>query len=208
MQSAEKVMVCVNEQTGEDRILSVTVGSRPIAPQESSPVPSERKVDIEAIDPAEQVRILERIQHAQVQENLHRAQALNGQHRLGRQVRTVLCRIRGKSIRMIVDTGASVSLLYLSQVKFCSAAHLIDQRVECRPELVGIGQHVSGVVGVIHALDVAVGPVKTIGAFAVVDKPGELGLLGIDWLNSVNATIRVADDSMEIHGHVIRFQDP
>jgi hypothetical protein len=205
----DKVMVCVNEKTGEDRIVSVTVGCYPVAPRIThAQTRDARTVDIHAIDPAEQVRIYERIQKAQIQENFRRAQALNGNHSLGRQVRTILCRIHGKNIRMIVDTGASLSILYLSHVQFCSATYLIDTRDEYRPTLVGIGDHANEVVGVIHGLEVAIGCVKTRCGFAVLDKPGEFGLLGLDWLNSVQATIRVWDDSIDIQGTVFKFQDP
>jgi hypothetical protein len=109
---------------------------------------------------------------------------------------------------MIVDTGASLSLLYSNQVEVCSVGYLIDRREPFRVTLTGIADVASQAVGVIHSLEIDVGGVKTHGSFAVLEGAQVNGILGIDWLTLNHAMIDVADDSMVIQGKRIGFVDP
>jgi hypothetical protein len=109
---------------------------------------------------------------------------------------------------MIVDTGASLSLLYMNQVELCSVAYLIDRRRECRVVLTGIAEAAHQAVGIIHSLEIIIGGVTTRGSFAVLDGANVTGILGIDWLTQNRAMIDVADDSMLIQGRRIKLVDP
>jgi hypothetical protein len=114
--------------------------------------------------------------------------------------------VHGKTLRMIVDTGASVSLLYMNQVQLCSVSYLINEHE--RIVLSGIADTASPSLGVIHALEVDVGGVSTRGTFVVLAGAQVNGILGIDWLTQNRAMIDVAGDAMQIGGKRVPFVDP
>jgi hypothetical protein len=197
-----KIFLRINPKTKRDPGLSVRVDTEAC----SAPV-SDSSVNIGAIDPRDQERILQRILQAQVKQNLRQARAANPEHCIGRNVRCLICQVHGKTLRMIVDTGASLSVLYMNQVEAVSAAYLIDRREELCVTLEGVGASVKA-AGVIHSLQVRIGEVSTFIPFAVLDQPGIHGLLGIDWLRQAKATIRVESDTIEIGGCMIPLEDP
>jgi hypothetical protein len=174
---------------------------------DSPPPAADPSVDLAAIDPREQERILQRIRQAQVNQNRQQANAMHPR-RLDRKIRCLVCKVHGRSLRMIVDTGASLSLLYMNQVECISVAYLIDRSEECRVSLTGVGESVHQAIGVIHSLKVEVGSVVTFVAFAILEQSAVHGLLGIDWLRQANATIRVVEDTIEIGGVQIPLEDP
>jgi hypothetical protein len=198
--SESKLSLFVDYRTKQDRILQVRVNS-------AAPVKDEKLIDVSAIDRDEQERIFRRIKQAQGGRS-SKWMIPAPSPRVGRLVRTVMCRIRGKRFRMIVDTGAAVSVLYLHQVELCGARSLIDESDRCKVSLVSVGEQKSRSVGVIPAIEIEIGGLKTEASFAVLDTHGSMGLLGIDWLARADATIRVADDLMEVRGRRIKFEDP
>jgi hypothetical protein len=208
--SQAKLHLCIHPKTKQSPILSVRVHiGLPKPPQPAQPAQpaTPEPVDISTIDSGEQERILHRIRQAQIDENLRQAQQMNREHRIGQRTRTILCKIHGKTLRMLVDTGASVSILYMNQVELCSVRYLVDEREPCKIHLVGVGGTKHQAIGVIHSLEIMVGDVKTFGTVAVLDQSEVAGLLGIDWLRQNNAIIRVTDDTMEIDGKVVQFED-
>jgi hypothetical protein len=166
--------------------------------------PASPRLDLSGIDPREQEAIYRQIRADRVRENFSQAPART----LGARIRAVICKVHGKTLRMIVDTGASVSVLYRNHVELCSVSYLINEHELCRIELTGISDTRSRAVGVIHALEVQVGGVSTRGSFVVLAGAQVNGILGIDWLTQNRAMIDVAGDAMQLPGRRVPFVDP
>jgi hypothetical protein len=124
------------------------------------------------------------------------------------RIGAVICRVHGKTLRRIVDRGASVSVLYMNHVKLCSVAYLLDQHGHSRIVLNGIADTSSRAAGLIHALEVEVAGVSTRGSFVVLDGAHVTGILGLDWMKQNRAMIDVAGDAMQLPGHRVPFGDP
>jgi hypothetical protein len=200
-----QIMSLVNKETDQDPILTVQIGTDPVSPRSATP---EVAFDLDSIDASEQQRILERIKQKKVEENRNQARALWGRLRIGHKTRCIIGQINGTPLPLIVDTGASVSLLYMNLVESCSLEYLIDKSQECQVALRGIGDNIQNAIGVIHSVQLSIGSISTFGTFAVLPQVAEFGLLGIDWMMENGAIFRVADDSMEVHGQIIKFVDP
>jgi hypothetical protein len=186
---------------------TVILTVRRAAPPRTLPIDSQ-SVDLQEVDQTDQERILDRIIQTHVTANLQQAAAFAQHHHVGRTVRCLVVKIRGKHLRMIVDTGASVSLLYTHHTDLCCVNYLIDRREECQILLSGVGDSLNQTIGMIHFVEIFIGDVKTTGSFAVVDKPDTMGLLGIDWLTRNKATIRIVEDEIEVGGTTFKFEDP
>jgi hypothetical protein len=192
---AKAHLLVIDSETGLSPVLEVRFAAVPSRSASDS-------LDLTRIDPRQQAAIYAQIRRDRVQENLRQAPSI----RLGRNIRCVVCKVQGKTLRMIVDTGASLSVLYMNQVELCSVAYLIDRR--CQVVLMGIADAQSRAVGVIHALEIDVGGAKTRGSFAVLEGSNVNGILGIDWLSQNGAMIDTAGDSMVLKGKKVKFVDP
>jgi hypothetical protein len=146
-----KLTLCIHPKTKQIPILSVQIHNTP----RKSPSNS-KSVDLSAINTTEQEHIFHKIMQARVDENLRQAQEIKG-----KQSRSVLCKIRGKTLRMIVDTGASVSVLCVNQVELCSVRFLVHQREGWRFCLKEVGNVEQQTMGVIHSLEVMIGVGET-----------------------------------------------
>jgi hypothetical protein len=161
-------------------------------------------VDLSSIDPREQEAIYRQIREDRIRENLSQAPSPS----IGVKIRAIICKVHGKTLRMIVDTGASISVLYMNHVELCSVGYLINDHELCRPVLTGIADATSRAVGVIHALEVDVGGVSTRGTFVVLAGAQINGIIGIDWMTQNRAMIDVAGDAMQLPGLRVPFVDP
>jgi hypothetical protein len=200
-----QIVSCINKETDQDPILIVQIGPAPVPPQ---PDNRDAQFDLDAVDASEQRRILERISQKKLEENRNQARVLKGSLRIGRKTRCIIGHINGVPFPLIVDTGASVSLLFMNHVESCSVGFLVDKSQECQIRLRGIGDNLQTAIGVIHSVELTIESISTFSTFAVMSQVTEFALLGIDWMMENEVIFRPADDSMEVYGHIIKCMDP
>jgi hypothetical protein len=137
------------------------------------------------VDSAEQRRILEQIHRERIEENLRYAHEHTPESLILYSLLLLDLTINNHPIRVIVDTGAQISLLPMSSVQQCEVHYLVDRR--CKIMTIGVGVQRS--VGKIHALPLNVGGSVFTNPFVVVEGPLEMPLLGVDWLMKNRAVI-------------------
>jgi hypothetical protein len=160
---------------------------------------------LESVDVKQQQAILERIRQKRIAENQEAARRLNlAAHSPG--IRMLICRISGISIRMIVDTGSSASILYANHVTTLGLNRLVDVAPECRLMFATVAADATS-IGMIHNTELVVGDVVTRVSLAILPGEGAHGLLGIDWLAHNHAIINTAKSCITIQGKSIQFAD-
>jgi predicted aspartyl protease len=123
------------------------------------------------------------------------------------QICGIECRVNDTTLQMVVDTGASHSILYASQVSACGLDNEIDRNV-------AYGIHfktVQGVritsLGIIHHLTMMIGALRSSHRFAILDGAGAHGLLGMDWLYANRVLIDAGNDCLRIGSDAIPIVD-
>lgn len=139
----------------------------------------------ELFDSAEQRRILAEIQRQRIDDNLRYAQEHAPESLIDYSLLFLDLKLNGHDLRVIVDTGAQISLLPMACAQRCDVSYLIDRRYQTIT--VGIGMQRS--IGRIHSLQLIVGGAVFTNPFIVVDGPLETPLLGVDWLMKNRAVI-------------------
>jgi predicted aspartyl protease len=137
------------------------------------------------VNSADQRRILDQIQRERIEENLRYAEDHAPESLVSYSLLFLDLTINNRPIRVIVDTGAQISLLPMSCVQQCNVHYLIDRR--CQTTAIGVGVQRS--IGRIHALALNVGGCMFTNPFVVVDGPLQTPLLGVDWLMKNRAVI-------------------
>jgi predicted aspartyl protease len=115
--------------------------------------------------------------------------------------------VNGRPLRLILDTGASMSLIYTSQALACGIEGMIDRRPVCRIVFSAVDAQTRPSVGIIHAVPMSIGAWTSTAKFAVMDGDEQRGLLGIDWLLENAAVIDVVNDCMRVGDKIVYFQD-
>jgi hypothetical protein len=137
------------------------------------------------VDASEQRRILAQIQRERINDNFRYAQEHAPESLVYYSLLFLDLQINNHSIRVIVDTGAQISLLPISFAQKCQVHYLIDER--CQTTTIGIGVQKS--IGRIHSLPLNIGGCVFTNPFVVVDGPLQAPLLGVDWLLKNRAVI-------------------
>jgi DNA damage-inducible protein 1 len=137
------------------------------------------------VNSSEQRRILEQIRRDRIEDNLRYAHEHAPESLLEYSLLFVDLKINNHDIRVIVDTGAQISLLPMSAVQQCDVHYLVDRR--CQTTTVGIGVQRS--IGRIHSLQLNIGGCVFTNPFVVVEGPLQTPLLGVDWLMKNRALI-------------------
>jgi predicted aspartyl protease len=154
------------------------------------------------VDYAEQRRILEHIQRECIEENRQYAHDHAPESLVDYSVLLLDLTINNHTVRVIVDTGAQMSLLPMSCVQQCNVHYLIDRR--CRMTVEGVGTQQS--IGKIHALAVNVAGCVFTNPFVVIDEPLQTPLLGVDWLMKNRAIIDLSSGNgcLGLQGGAVR----
>jgi hypothetical protein len=123
------------------------------------------------------------------------------------RVRGIVAKVNGAQLSMIVDTGATTSIIYSAQALACGIEWMIDTRRCVRYDFTGADGVLFKTIGVIHALEISFGGLTTHLRVAVVDGDITAGLLGMDWLRANEAIIDVVNDCMYVGTLCISFRD-
>jgi hypothetical protein len=115
------------------------------------------------------------------------------------------CFINQRLVTFVIDTGASMSVLYTNQVSQCK----VESRLDCSPTsqlcFAGADQGVLRTLGVVHDVELRIGSITTKQTFAIMPGVCQYGLLGMDWLCANNAVIDPVHNRMFIGTKVIQF---
>jgi hypothetical protein len=123
------------------------------------------------------------------------------------RIRAIECCVNGTMIQMVVDTGASHSIMYANQVNACGLYGRIDTNRAARVNFTTVqGRQITS-LGTIHNVAMNMSGVHSTHHFVVLDGCFSHGLLGMDWLNSNRALIDVGNDCLRIGTGVIPFVD-
>jgi hypothetical protein len=117
------------------------------------------------------------------------------------------CKVNGKRLYMILDTGASISILYRNQVQFLGMESQVCQSEEFHISFSTVGGGIASSIGRLSSLALIVGNTETKASFAVLETSCHYGLLGMDWLLSNDVVINFCDQCMNFENDKIQFQD-
>jgi hypothetical protein len=119
----------------------------------------------------------------------------------------ITCTVNGAQTKMIVDTGASMSILSASFVLATDLYQRIDYGNKWQLPFATAGGAFTWSLGILHEVPIVVGTTETKQRFVILDSGCENGLLGIDWLLANSAVIDVLNDCMYVGNQKIEFQD-
>jgi hypothetical protein len=123
------------------------------------------------------------------------------------RIRAIECHVNGTLLQMVVDTGASHTILYRNQVNGCGLSRRIDTNPAYSVSFTTVqGRKISS-LGVIHNVEMIMGTARSSHQCVILDGAGSHGLLGMDWLNANCALIDVGHDCLRIGLSVIPFVD-
>jgi predicted aspartyl protease len=133
---------------------------------------------------------------------------LRSGRRNGTKIRAVRCIVNGYPVHLIVDTGASRSIMYENQTRLCKCRDRVDTSPEERITFSTIQDARAHSLGILRDVEMRLGTVCGHVTFIVMAGACRNGLLGIDWLDAHGALIDVAHDCMHVGNEVIPFVDP
>jgi hypothetical protein len=134
-------------------------------------------------------------------------QLRRGRRKFAHRIRVVLTQVNGTALPMIVDTGASMSVIYSLHALQCGVDWMIDSRPSTRIVFSGVQGTSDPAVGIIQALRITIGNLVTYISVAVIDGDFAAGLLGIDWMHANDVVIDIVNDCMHVGAEVIQFVD-
>ena len=118
------------------------------------------------------------------------------------RLKHILCRINGTSMRMLIDTGAEISVLYENQLTPDMRQAICKEKAS---RVVGVDGIPMESLGTIDDIVVEVGDKATITTFAVLPGARLTGILGIQWLEENHFMINPAGNYMVSDGKCFYF---
>jgi hypothetical protein len=108
---------------------------------------------------------------------------------------------------MLIDTGASISILYRSQVQFLGMESQVCQSEDFQVSFLHAGGGIASSIGLLPNVSVIVGNTETTASFQVLESSCQYGLLGMDWLLSHDVVINIRDQCMNLANEKIQFRE-
>jgi hypothetical protein len=122
-------------------------------------------------------------------------------------IRAIECSVNRTRLQMVVDTGASHSILYTSQVNECKLGGGIDTNPADLVNFTIVQGTTVKSLGIMRNVPLIIGGISTSHHFVVLDGVSPHGLLGIDWLQENGVLIDIGADCLRIGAEVIPFVD-
>jgi hypothetical protein len=119
----------------------------------------------------------------------------------------ILCHICAVPLKMLIDTGASVSVLYKNHTAFLGIDDKIDTSPASQLSFRAVDSLTKPSVGIIPLLEVIVEGTKTETQFVIFQGECDSGLLGMDWLRRNGGVLDIPNNCLYLGGQVVPFRD-
>ena len=108
----------------------------------------------------------------------------------------VICELEGKAVEMLIDSGASASVISMGMVHQLGLAHHLDSTLQ--GTAAGVGA--ANIVGLLENLVVSMGHVEFRLSFVVLDSNDPWLILGVDQMRRFNCVIDLERNAIAFGG--------